>query len=104
MNECVVQLKASFALLRIYGATTLRIAKNLTKPNACVKLIRDAETSEEQGKQLFQRALSILYVQFLPPTLLSNTAKQLNTCRRAVSTNIFSISGTISLDIFLFFH
>ena len=31
------------------------------------------------GGQLFQRALSIQYVQSLPPTLLSNTVKQLNT-------------------------
>ena len=35
--------------------------------------IRGAGTSERQGGKLFQRALSKLYVQSLPPTLLSNT-------------------------------
>ena len=36
-------------------------------------------TSEGQGEQRFQRALSILYVQSLATTLLSNAVNQLNT-------------------------
>ena len=53
---------------------------------------RGAGTSEGQGGQLFQRALSILYVQSLPQTLLSNIVNQLKTstkpeyCVRRINT------------------
>ena len=42
-------------------------------------LAKDFGTSKGQGRQLFQMALSILYVQSLATTLLSNAVNQLNT-------------------------
>ena len=37
------------------------------------------ERWKDKRRQLFQRTLSIVYVQSLPPILLSNTVEQLNT-------------------------
>ena len=41
------------------------------------------ERRKGKGRQLFQRALSVLYVQSLAPTLFANAVKQLNTSTKS---------------------